>query len=102
MSETNAGTPEPLMGDAYWNLLERTARRVEAWPTWKRGVREANMSNKPNDTSAVELAREVIYAATHVAGRNFIDWHESAKTFAREVIAQAERIAELERQLSLR
>lgn len=30
---------KPLTGQAYWELIERTARHVETWPDWKRGER---------------------------------------------------------------
>lgn len=30
-------THEPLSGKAYWDLVERTAAKVDKWPDWKKG-----------------------------------------------------------------
>lgn len=28
---------KPLEGEAYWKMLEETAKRVDTWPEWKKG-----------------------------------------------------------------
>src|ERR1035437_675474 len=33
-------------GQAYWELMERTAARVEKWPQWKAGERSARPSER--------------------------------------------------------
>lgn len=35
-----------LTGEAYWELMQKVAARVDKWPAWKTGVREDPMNQE--------------------------------------------------------
>lgn len=45
--------PPPLEGDAYWEMVQKTAAEVDKWPPWKRGERTPDP--EPEGQSAKEM-----------------------------------------------
>ncbi len=48
---------KPLSGKAYWDLMERVAKRVESWPSWKTGIQSTR--EPPMNQSIFAVVRSV-------------------------------------------
>lgn len=40
---------QALMGQDYWDLMERTAARVAKWPAWKTGTTKTHKRTLPSE-----------------------------------------------------